>query len=80
MDDARLDKFDIIGEHLWSAEVFFWDQSRSVTPDAGVGGESAGILGVGGKALGEFSFGFTSIDLCWMAELFGEEWNILGWS
>ena len=79
MDDASLDKFDIIGEHLWSAEVFFWNQSYSVTPDARVG-DSAGILGVGGKALTEFLFGFTLINLSWMAELLGEEWDIVGWS
>ena len=74
--DARFNDLDIISEHFWSAEVVIWDQGLSVTPNA------ASIAGGGGslEALSELLLDFTFIDLSWMAELLGEEWDIVGWS
>ena len=50
-----------------------WDQGFSVTPN------TASIAGGGSslEALSKFLLGFAFINLSWMTELFGEEWNII---
>jgi hypothetical protein len=76
--DAHFDGVNIVSNISWGAEVMIWDQGFSVTPHAC--SVLKAISGFFSEAHSELSFSCVGFDRKWVAELFGEEWSLSGWS
>ena len=74
--NALSDLLNVSGQVSWSAEFVIWDESLTVTPHA----VSIAVIFWIVDALSEVSFNSGIVDLDWMAELFGEEWDVSGWT